>query len=92
MIMVSIKHGALAFALAVAVASPVLAKPGARQAGYDARAQAIGGDSSAIRMDGDRAAAIRECNDKAAPLRDYTWGMTQSDSYRACMAGYGQPE
>ena len=89
--MVSVKHGALAFALAVAVASPVLAKPSARHAGYDARAQAIGGDS-AIRMDGARAAAIRECNDKAAPLRDYTWGMEQSYSYRSCMAGYGQPE
>jgi len=56
----------------------------------NARAQAI--PNSAIVLSGARAAAIRECNDKVAPFRDYTWGDDQAMRYRACMAERGQPE
>jgi hypothetical protein len=93
MIMVNLKCAALALGLAASVAaSPAFAKQRIHHPGYAARAQAVDGDSGAIRMSGGREAAIRECSDKSAAFRDYTWGMTQSDSYRVCMAGHGQPE
>jgi hypothetical protein len=56
----------------------------------NARAQAI--PDSDITLGGSRAAAIRTCNDKAAPLRDYTWGDEQIQSYRSCMSEHGQAE
>jgi hypothetical protein len=92
MMMVDVKRAALAFGLAAVAASPAFAQPLAHHPGYAARAQATGADSGAIRMNVSRDAAIRECSDKSAAFRDYTWGMTQSDSYRVCMAGHGQPE
>lgn len=57
----------------------------------NARAQAIP-EGEGVSMSRERAAAIRECNEKAAPLKDYTWGDEQFDEYRACMTEYGQPE
>jgi hypothetical protein len=72
-------------------ASPALAKK-REPAGYSARAEAIGPDTGGLTMSGARAAAIRDCNEKAASLRDYTWGDQQSDQYRACMAQRGEQE
>jgi hypothetical protein len=80
---------ALGLAMAAA-ASPALAKHRAARAGFDANAQAIG-DELAVKT-GRRADALRHCNAEVAPLSDYTWGDTQSDRYRACMAEHGQPE
>ena len=61
--------------------------------GHNARAhaieQSIGGDGL---VSPDRAGALRDCNEQAAGFRDYTWGHTQSDHYRSCMAQHGQPE
>jgi hypothetical protein len=82
----------LALGLALALTStPAMAKQRVSRSGYAARDQAIG-EGGATLMNGSRAAALRECNNKAAPLRDYTWGMEQSDLYRSCMAQHGQPE
>src|SRR5207302_1607247 len=81
----------LALSLAMAgTASPALAKQRAARAGFEANAQAIGGELAA--RTGQRAAALRECNQKVEPLKDYTWGEEQTDRYRACMAERGQPE
>lgn len=86
--MVHFKNATIALALAmIAVAAPAMAKNGAHQAGDAARAKAIGGELSS-----DRAKALRECNAKVAPLRDYTWGVTEIDQYRVCMDQHGQPE
>ena len=40
----------------------------------------------------DRAKALQECNQQASKFLDYSWGDTQFDHYRACMADHGQPE
>jgi hypothetical protein len=39
-----------------------------------------------------RAAAMRDCTSKAGKLKQYTWGDTQIDTYRACMTQHGQRE
>ena len=39
-----------------------------------------------------RAAAIHECNLRAAKYRQYTWGDTEIQTYRACMSEHGQQE
>jgi len=39
-----------------------------------------------------RAAAIRDCTSKAGKLKQYTWGDTQIDTYRACMTQHSQRE
>ena len=83
---------ALALGLAVAAATPALAAPRAYHPGYNARAQAIPGDMSGDVMSGNRAAALRECNAKAEPLKQYTWGDQQLEVYRSCMAEHGQVE
>ena len=86
--------GALALGLMlVATASPGLAKSRtpAEQDWRNARAQAIP-ESEPMPMSGARASAIHECNEKAAPFREYTWGDEESQRYRSCMAEHGQVE
>jgi hypothetical protein len=39
-----------------------------------------------------RAQAIQECNIGSGKLTQYTWGVTQLQVYRACMAQHGQQE
>ena len=75
-----------------ATATPALAKQRAVPAGHDARAQAVPGDIGADGMSGHRATAIRECNAKAAPFSQSTWGNMSADQYRACMAEHGEAE
>jgi hypothetical protein len=78
----------LAFGVAVAAAtSPASARSRINHPGYDARAQATGDVSSSVRVK-----ALQECNQQASKFLDYSWGDTQSDHYRACMAERGQPE
>jgi hypothetical protein len=43
-------------------------------------------------MSGSRAQAIRECSVLAQRYPQSTWGDTQGDQYRACMAQHGQRE
>ena len=70
----------------LASASPVLARGGAAD-WRAARAEAIGPTGI-----GGRAAALHECNSEASKFVDYSWGVSQTDHYRACMARHGQPE
>ena len=92
--MIGIKNvtATLALGLAVAAATPALAKSPAPHPGYNANAHAVGGNFGEAGVGGARAAALRKCNEEAAPLKDYTWGEEQTDRYRACMAQHGQPE
>jgi hypothetical protein len=39
-----------------------------------------------------RAKAVHECNIRAAKYKQYTWGVTEVTTYRACMAEHGQQE
>ena len=82
----------LVLGLVLTSAAPALAGSRHVTPGYNARAQAveqsIGGDS----VSPDRAQALRECNEKAAGFRDYTWGHAPSDLYRSCMAARGEVE
>jgi hypothetical protein len=83
----------LAVALTVAAAaSPALAAKRAKNAGYDARAQAVGSDVSGATMRGDRQSVLRECSAKAEGMKQYTWGVQQGYMFRNCMAGHGQME
>lgn len=43
-------------------------------------------------VDAARAMALRECNAKAEKYAQYTWGDTQLQVYRACMAEHHQME
>jgi hypothetical protein len=82
---------ALAVALALAsAASPALAKHRASRAGFNARAEAIGGERATDA--GARASALRQCNDQSSSLKEYTWGEEQDFKYRACMSQHGQIE
>jgi hypothetical protein len=81
---------ALAIALTV-VSAPAFAKSRG-QGGHEARAQAVEGVLVQDGVSRDRAQALRECNNRAAPFKEYTWGNTQSDLYRVCMVQHGQPE
>ena len=79
---------ALGAALTLALAAgPAAARNLPARAGFDARAEALPGAPI-----GSRVEALRACNEQAASLREYTWGAEQSDRYRACMAGRGEPE
>jgi len=93
MIILSNITAGLVLGLVVTSAVPALAGSRPVGPGYNARAQAV---EQSISGDGivspDRAQALRACNDLAAPFKDYTWGNTQADLYRSCMAQHGQPE
>ena len=83
---------ALGLALGLA-ATPALARSSSVRAGYDARAQVPAGDIGDIGgISARRAQALRQCNARSASKRDYTWGDTQSDEIRACMAQHGEGE
>jgi hypothetical protein len=43
-------------------------------------------------MSDGRAKAIYDCNIRAAKYKQYTWGVTEITTYRACMAEDGQQE
>jgi len=79
---------ALGLALGLA-ATPALARSSMR-AGYDARAEVPAGDIGGISAH--RAQALRQCNERSAKKVEYTWGDTQSDEIRACMAQHGEGE
>ena len=82
---------AIAVALAV-VSAPALAKSRASHVGHLVLQQSIEGVTAPDGVSPDRARALRACNEFAAPFKNYTWGHTQDDLYRSCMARHGQPE
>lgn len=49
-------------------------------------------DQSGARLTPARAAAIRECNDRASKFAQHVWGVTQLHIYRTCMAARHQME
>ena len=83
----------LVLGLVVTTAAPAFAGNRHVAPGHNARAQvieqSIGGDGL---VSPERARALRDCNEQAAGLREYTWGVRSSDVYRACMAGRGEVE
>jgi hypothetical protein len=93
--MINLSNMTAGLVLGLVVTSAVPAFAGNRQVvpGHNARAQVI---EQSISGEGlvspERAQALRECNDRAAPFRNYTWGHTQDDLYRSCMVQHGQPE
>ena len=93
--MTSLSNITAGLVLGLVVISAVPAFAGNRYVapGHNARAQVI---EQSISGEGAvspaRTQALRECNDRAAPFKDYTWGVTQSDLYRNCMVQLGQPE
>ncbi|MBX9843175.1 MAG: hypothetical protein K2Z80_15340 [Xanthobacteraceae bacterium] len=92
--MISLSNITAGLVLGLVVTS-TLPAPGAGRVvppGHKARAQAITQGTGGSIVSPYRARALRECNDKASGLRDYTWGVSQSHLYRACMAGYGEVE
>jgi hypothetical protein len=91
MVMIDFKNAAAVLALTLVVsaaATSAWAKERAGHPGYAARAQAMGDGS----MTGDRARALRECEDKASSFKQYTWGNFQRYQMWACMTERGQPE
>jgi hypothetical protein len=94
--MINFRHATAALALGLVVATtatPTLAKSRATLPGHAARAQAIEGMvGGGVSVSPDRARSLHECTTLAAPFGESTWGNTESDIYRSCMARHGQPE
>jgi hypothetical protein len=82
------KHTAFAVtmiaALTLASGSVAFAAPGS--------AQQNGDNTRWDHMSAARTQAIHECSVMADKFYNYTWGDTESDHYRACMAQHGQQE
>jgi hypothetical protein len=65
----------------------------ANESGRHANASWRNAHAEAITAGSDsRAAALRECNNHVAKLKDYTWGVQEIFEYRGCMAEHGQAE
>ena len=93
--MINFRNSALALALGLAVfaaGSPAFAKSAVHNPGHAAHAQALDADVGDGSLTPDRAEALRECNEIAAPFRQYTWGVYQGYKLRACMNEHGQVE
>jgi hypothetical protein len=43
-------------------------------------------------ISGARVQVLKDCTKKAGKMKQYTWGDTQIDMYRACMMQHGQEE
>ena len=86
---------ALVLGVALAGASPALAAQRIHQPGYAARAQAVQSEQAAPGVEGvsgARAKAIQDCTETSGKFSQSTWGNTQSQLYRSCMAGRGETE
>ena len=83
----------LVLGLIVTSAAPSFAASGSAESGREARAQAIeqGSNGDGL-VSPKRAHALRYCNEKSGKLTDYTWGVTEIETYRSCMAGQGEIE
>jgi hypothetical protein len=82
-------------ALATLVASPAFAQSyGAPRGAYTLyNAVTPFGSPTLVQNGGSgRGASIRQCSDRAAQYKEYTWGDMDIQQYRACMAANGQVE
>jgi len=84
----STKHAAFA---ATIIAALTLALGGAAFAASGS-AQQSGDGARWDHMSAARTQAIHDCSVMADKIYNYTWGDTESDHYRACMAEHGQRE
>jgi hypothetical protein len=80
---------------ALASASPALAAQRI-QPGHAARAQAVQGDlagpAGVEGVNGARAKAIQDCMGSSGKFAQHSWGSTQVQVYRSCMAEHGETE
>jgi hypothetical protein len=87
---------ALALGLALATATPALAAQRSHSPGLAARAQAVPGDrvipGDLEGMTGTRAKAVQDCMGTSGRFSQSSWGNTQVQLYRSCMAGHGETE
>jgi hypothetical protein len=85
----------LVLGLALASASPALAAQRSYHPGHDARAQAVQSEHAipgAEGVTGSRAKAIQDCMGTSGKFSQSSWGNTQVQLYRSCMAGHGEVE
>jgi hypothetical protein len=85
---------ALVLGVALAGASPALAAQRIHHPGHAARAQAVPGDQvpGVEGVSGPRAKAIQDCMGTSGKFSQHSWGNTQVQLYRSCMAGHGEAE
>jgi len=86
---------ALVLGAALAGASPALAAQRIHQPGDAARAQAVQGDLAGPGVEGVsglRAKAIQDCMGTSGKFAQHSWGNTQVQVYRSCMAEHGETE
>jgi hypothetical protein len=87
---------ALALGLALAAATPALAAQRSHNPGHAARAQAIQSEQAVPGgiegVTGSRAKAIQDCMGTSGKFSQSSWGNTQIQLYRSCMAGHGEAE
>ena len=86
---------ALVLGVALAGATPALAAQRIHQPGHAARAQAVQGDLAGPGVEGvtgSRAKAIQNCMETSGKFSQSSWGNTQIQLYRSCMAGHGETE
>jgi len=87
---------ALVLGVALASASPALAAQRIHNPGHAARAQAVqvdqGVPGGVEGVAGSRAKAIQDCMGTSGKFAQHSWGNTQVQLYRSCMAGHGEVE
>jgi hypothetical protein len=87
---------ALVLGVALAGASPALAAQRIHHTGHEARAQAVqsdlAGPGGVESVTGSRAKAIQDCMGTSGRFSQSSWGNTQVQLYRSCMAGHGEVE
>ena len=86
---------ALVLGIALAGATPALAAQSIHHAGHAARAQAVQSEQAVPGvegMSGARVKAIQDCMGTSGKFSQSSWGNTQVQLYRSCMAGHGEAE
>ena len=86
---------ALVLGAALAGATPALAAQRIHHPGHAARAQVVPGDQFGPGIEGvsgPRAKAIQDCMGTSGKFSQSSWGNTQVQLYRSCMAGHGEME
>jgi hypothetical protein len=86
---------ALVLGVALAGATPALAAQRIHHSGLNARAQAVQSEQALPGVEGvsgSRAKAIQDCMGTSGKFSQSTWGNTQVQLYRSCMAGHGEVE
>ena len=86
---------ALVLGVALAAASPALAAQRPHHPGHAARAQAVQSEQAVPGVEGvsgARAKAIQDCMGTSGRFAQHSWGNTQVQLYRSCMAGHGEVE